>query len=129
MTTRRPDMKTASFPAVVAAKKVASAQLNYYRTMMAPTIEEPLPAEPAQEPDDGGCDGSRGGLCIHQDPNQCKPERDCPAFSAPPQRKPLSEDEIFAIENDIPDDVISDRAWTICFARAVEAAHGIKEGT
>jgi hypothetical protein len=51
------------------------------------------------------------------------------SVSEAPQRKPLSEDEIFAIENDIPDDVISDRAWTICFARAVEAAHGIKEGT
>ena len=28
-------MKTANFTAVVAAKKAASAQLNYYRTMMA----------------------------------------------------------------------------------------------
>ena len=44
-----------------------------------------------------------------------------------PQRKPLSEEEIFKIENDIPDAVISDRDWTIWFARAVEAAHGIKE--
>lgn len=29
-------MKTANFPAVVAAKKAASTQLSYYRTMMAP---------------------------------------------------------------------------------------------
>jgi len=50
-----------------------------------------------------------------------------PLYTAPPQRKPLTEEEIFAIENDIPDDVISDRAWTIWLARAVEAAHGIKE--
>jgi len=125
MTTRRPDMKTASFPAVVAAKKVASAQLNYYRTMMAPTIEEPLPAEPAQEPDDGGCDGSRGGLCIHQDPNQCKPERDCPAFSAPPQRKPLSEEALSKII-DAEIGFNSCCGWEEAFARAVEAAHGIK---
>lgn len=49
-----------------------------------------------------------------------------PLYAHQPQRLPLTEDEIFAIENDIPDDVISDRAWTIWFARAVEAAHGIK---
>ena len=47
------------------------------------------------------------------------------APQSPPQRKPLTEEEIFAIENDIPDDVISERAWTIWFARAVERAHGI----
>jgi hypothetical protein len=41
------------------------------------------------------------------------------------QRKPLTEEEIFAIENDIPDDVLSDRAWTIWLTRAVEQAHGI----
>lgn len=47
-------------------------------------------------------------------------------YTAPFQRMPLSEDEIFAIENDIPDAVISDKAWTIWLSRAVEAAHGIK---
>ena len=26
------------------------------------------------------CDGTRGALCIHQDPNMCNRERDCPAF-------------------------------------------------
>ena len=41
------------------------------------------------------------------------------------QRKPLTEEEIFAIENDIPDDVLSDRAWTIWLTRAIEQAHGI----
>ena len=47
-----------------------------------------------------------------------------PLYTAPPQRKlvPLTEEEIFKIENDIPDDVISDRAWTICLTRAVEKA-------
>lgn len=39
----------------------------------------PPKAEPVQEPDDGVCDGLRGGLCIHQDPNQCDRQRDCPA--------------------------------------------------
>lgn len=48
-------------------------------------------------------------------------------YTAPPQRKPLTDDEIFAIENDIPDDVVSDRHWTIWYARAIERAHGIGE--
>ena len=48
-----------------------------------------------------------------------------PLYTTPPQRLPLTEDEIFKIENDIPDDVISDRAWTIWFTRAIEAKHGI----
>ena len=50
-----------------------------------------------------------------------------PLYTAPPQRKPLTDEEIFAIENDIPDDVLSDRAWTIWLTRAIERAHGIKE--
>lgn len=50
--------------------------------------------------------------------------QDAKLYTAPPQRTmvPLTEEEIFKIENDIPDDVISDRAWTICLTRAVEKA-------
>ncbi len=47
--------------------------------------------------------------------------------TTPPQRKPLTDEEIFALENSIPDEVVSDRDWCIHFARAIEAAHGIKE--
>ena len=47
--------------------------------------------------------------------------------ATPPQRKPLTDEEIFALENSIPDEVVSDRDWCIHFARAIEAAHGIKE--
>lgn len=50
-----------------------------------------------------------------------------PLYIAPPQRKPLTEEEIFAIENDIPDDVVSDRHWTIWYTHAIERAHGIGE--
>ena len=50
-------------------------------------------------------------------------------FIDPPQRKPLTDEEIFALENSIPDEVVSDRNWCIYFARAIEAAHGIKENT
>lgn len=35
--------------------------------------------------DEAVCDGLRGALCIHQDPNNCNRERDCPAFVAPPK--------------------------------------------
>ena len=45
----------------------------------------------------------------------------------PPQRKPLTDEQIFALENSIPDEIVSDRDWCIYFARAIEAAHDIKE--
>ena len=35
--------------------------------------------------DDEVCDGLRGALCRHQDPNNCNRERDCPAFVAMPK--------------------------------------------
>ena len=35
--------------------------------------------------DDEVCDGMRGALCGHQDPNNCNRERDCPAFVALPK--------------------------------------------
>jgi hypothetical protein len=50
-------------------------------------------------------------------------------YTTPPQRKPLTDEEIFACENSIPDEIVSDRDWCIHFARAIEAAHGIKENT
>ena len=47
--------------------------------------------------------------------------------TTPPQRKPLTDEEIFACENSIPDEIVSDRDWCIHFARAIEAK--IKENT
>jgi len=35
--------------------------------------------------DDEVCDGMRGALCSHQDPNNCDRERECPAFVALPK--------------------------------------------
>ena len=49
------------------------------------------------------------------------------AQPVPPRRKPLTDEQIFALENSIPDEIVSDRDWCIYFARAIEAAHGIKE--
>jgi hypothetical protein len=52
-----------------------------------------------------------------------------PLYTHLPQRKPLTDEEIFACENSIPDEIVSDRDWCIHFARAIEAAHDIKETT
>ena len=49
-------------------------------------------------------------------------ERPTPVYTTPPQRKPLTEQEIGAILEDI--NAFGTRLYT--FARAVEAAHGIK---
>ena len=46
-----------------------------------------------------------------------------PLYALPPQRKPLSDEEIGAILEDI--NAFGTRLYT--FARAIEAAHGIKE--
>jgi len=48
-----------------------------------------------------------------------------PLYTTPPQRKPLSEEEIGAILEDV--NAYGTRLYT--FARAIEAAHGIKENT
>lgn len=48
-------------------------------------------------------------------------------FVEPPQRKPLTDEQIFACENSVPDEVVSDRDWCIHFARAIEAK--LKENT
>lgn len=77
-----------------------------------PVVNEQLKTDPVQEPDPWGAGYEAGYAAGCQE-------------HAQPQLQPLSEDEIFKIENDIPDDVVSDRAWTIWFARAVEKAHGI----
>jgi len=45
-----------------------------------------------------------------------------PLYTTPPQRKPLTEQEIGAILEDI--NAFGTRLYT--FARAIEAAHGIK---
>jgi hypothetical protein len=50
------------------------------------------------------------------------------AYAAPPQRKPLTEEEIWALYYALPSDDF-ERSDRIDFARAIEAAHGIKEGT
>jgi len=38
----------------------------------------------------------------------------------------LTDEQIFACENSVPDEIVSDRDWCIYFARAIEAK--LKEG-
>ncbi len=47
-----------------------------------------------------------------------------PLYNHPPSRewRGLKEWEVFHVENNVPDSVISDRQWTVYFARAIEAA-------
>jgi hypothetical protein len=46
-----------------------------------------------------------------------------PLYTRPPRREwqGLTEEEVFHVENNVPDSVISDRQWTVYFARAIEA--------
>ena len=96
-------------------------------------VDPAAKAEPVQEPVGAVLVNreSREGVMFYSvdmipDPSTLK---DCfelvPVYTSPPQRLPLTDEEIFAIENDIPDDVIGDRAWTIWLSRAVERAHKI----
>lgn len=52
-----------------------------------------------------------------------------PLYTAPTPRKPLSEDEIETINRDLPLLHMQARKGSVAvvFARAIEAAHGIKE--
>jgi hypothetical protein len=47
-----------------------------------------------------------------------------PLYTHPPRRewRGLSEEEVFHVENNVPDSVISDRQWTVYFASALDAA-------
>ena len=55
----------------------------------------------------------------------CMGDWKIPVYTTPPQRKPLTDKEIGAILEDI--NAFGTRLYT--FARAIEAAHGIKENT
>ena len=56
----------------------------------------------------------------------------CPLYTHPPQRKPLSDEEIYSLADSLEIWNEDDEEWILdpnTFARAIEAAHGIKEGT
>jgi hypothetical protein len=63
--------------------------------------------------DDSYCQACDGALCTAK--------KGCVALSNPPQRKPLTDEEIFKVHKQV------DSMQYLTFARAIEAAHGIKE--
>ena len=52
-------------------------------------------------------------------PDEYPKEKIVPLFTHPQPLRDLTDDEIFAVENAVPDDIIGDRAWTLYFARAI----------
>jgi len=86
-------------------------------------IKEAL-AQPEQEPHGWYIDGY-GAVIGTAEPKSVRVGEWLPWYTHPPQRKPLTEQEIGAILEDI--NAFGTRLYT--FARAIEAAHGIKENT
>jgi hypothetical protein len=112
------------------------------------SIEEPLPAQQS-EPTQTPCDIAEDGVCevidCCRNPKQAEPvawvlpdllpvfsfktaqlwkrpfaEDQIPLYTAPPQRKPLTEEEIYEMYSEPSSD-----AEMVEFARAIERAHGI----
>ena len=88
-------------------------------------IKEAL-AQPEQEPVAWMYEVNNAHTCLDlfEPPDDAYDEGTLyPLYTTPPQRKPLTEQEIGAILEDI--NAFGTRLYT--FARAIEAAHGIKE--
>ena len=81
-------------------------------------IREAL-AQPEQEP--VACVGTNGEL-MWLNKSKVIYSKPIPLYTTPPQRKPLSNQKIIEMYNEPRSD-----AEMIEFARAIEAAHGIKE--
>ena len=104
---------------------VDMAELLAHRAITA--IKEAL-AQPEQEP----------VAILHRYPSKCRMtveytdeitevrEGSWPLYTTPPQRKPLTDEEIILI---VAECASSHQHTDIHFARAIEAAHGIKENT
>ena len=102
---------------------VDMAELLAHRAITA--IKEAL-AQPEQEP----------VAILHRYPSKCRMtveytdeitevrEGSWPLYTTPPQRKPLSDEQIILI---VAECAASHQHTDIHFARAIEAAHGIKE--
>jgi len=87
-------------------------------------IREAL-AQPEQEPVAWGMMNDDGKIydCIcPEEHDRVEGEYTVPLYTTPPQRKPLSNQKIIEMYNEPRSD-----AEMIEFARAIEAAHGIKE--
>jgi len=88
------------------------------------SVKEAL-AKPEQEPVAWMNDSTPSGIFARHMEGAKNFGCTIPLYTTPPQRKPLTEQEIGAILEDI--NAFGTRLYT--FARAIEAAHGIKENT
>ena len=96
------------------------------------TIEEPLPAEPVQEPvawsfEARHIDTAFGpAVSIRHPGREHKYMRNVkPLYTAPPQRQPLTEEEIQAAWDSVDMRHPRGNETRIAFGRAIERAHGI----
>ena len=69
-----------------------------------------------KRPADSGCDGHK----------RTEGYEDVPLYTTPPQRKPLTDERMWALWNSHGIDDMNQQE-AIAFARDIEAAHGIKE--
>ena len=91
------------------------------------TIEEPLPAEPVQEPVAWRQPNwsRRDGAYLYYDADDKPLTNAQPLYAAPPQRKPLTDEQLLEILADIDADTKRLPPGLKAFARAIEQAHGI----
>ena len=95
-------------------------------------IKEAL-AQPEQEPDYYGLTADHLWMSISKDHyDRLKPEYRMACYTTPPQRKPLTAMEVYDVVHDADLDwhtgfaLGEDENRFVVFARAIEAAHGIK---
>ena len=74
----------------------------------------------SKEPVAWMCSAFDGEPCEQSHHDEC--ENPIPLYTHPPQRKPLTDDQIYEMYSEPRSD-----AEMLAFARAIEAAHGIKE--
>ena len=102
-------------------------------------IKEAL-AQPEQEPVGWLDSNDKLAEFMHKDLKAEHDKRDSstpryfqiPVYTTPPQRKPLKDEEIYSLADSLEIWNEDDEEWILdpnTFARAIEAAHGIKEST
>ena len=85
------------------------------------TAKQRHEAQPEQEP--VAWMTSTGALYRTEDVDGCFDDTHIPLYTTPPHRKPLTDEEIERFY----DEYVVEQQNIVAFARAIEAAHGIKE--
>ena len=96
-----------------------------YPTALSTAIKEALaqPEQPQQEPVAWMCNAFDGDVCERSNHDDC--ENPIPLYTTPPKRQPLTYEEITAISKQVAE--AGPRGSIDRFARAIEAAHDIKD--